>query len=46
MCVCAEFTSPLPCVTLVLRNENGNYLQSRGAILQQLRRQELSWPAW
>jgi len=28
MCACAEFTSLLPCVTLVLRKENGSYVQN------------------
>lgn len=28
--MCAEFTSPLPCVTLALGNGNGNYLQNGG----------------
>lgn len=31
--MCAEFTSPLPCVTLALGNGNGNYLQNGGVTL-------------
>lgn len=37
--MCAEFTSPLPCVTLALGNGNGNYLQNGGVTLWERRRQ-------
>lgn len=36
--MCAEFTSPLPCVTLALGNGNGNYLQNGGVTLWERRR--------
>lgn len=41
MCACAEFTSLLPCVTLVLRKENGSYVQNWGclAVSEEMREQ-------
>lgn len=36
--MCTEFTSPLPCVTPVLRNENGIYLQDGGVTLRESER--------